>query len=77
MGDVVILTEDATEIASGKEDGSRAIVALYARLFAKMGGDYVDFGRLGADEADARLFPAIHSASSGAEVAVFEVGIRR
>ena len=52
-------------------------MALYARLFAEMGGDGVDFGRLGADEADARLLPAIHSASSGAEVAVLEVGIRR
>ena len=50
-------------------------MALYAGFFAEMGCYGINLGGLGADEADACLFPAIHSAASRAEVAVPEVGI--
>lgn len=73
--DVVVLAEDAAEVASREEDGARAVVALYARLLAEMGRYDIDLGGLGADEADACLFPAIHSAASRAEVAVSQVGV--
>ena len=75
VGDVVVLAEDAAEVAPREEDGARAVVALYAGLFAEMGRYDVDLGGLGADEADAGCFPAVHSAASRAEVAVPEVGI--
>ena len=71
----MVLAEDAAEVASREEDGARAVVALYARLFAEMGGDDVDFGGLGADEADACRLPAIDSAPSRAEVAVLQMGV--
>ncbi len=47
--DVVVLAEDAAEVASRKEDGAGTVVALYAGLFAEMGGYDIDFGGLGAD----------------------------
>ena len=50
-------------------------MALYAWLFAEMGGYDIDFGGLGADEADARCFVAIYTATSWAEVIVPEVSI--
>lgn len=73
--DVVVLAEDAVEVAAGEEDGPGAVVPLYAGLLAEMGRDDVDFGGFGADEADAGLFPAVHSAASRAEVAVAKVGV--
>ena len=51
------------------------VVALYAWLLAEMRGDDIDFGGLGADEAEACFFVPIDSAESWAEVAVPEVGI--
>ena len=50
-------------------------MALYAWLFAEMGGYDVDFGRLGADEAEACFLIAVDPAKSWAEVAVPEVCI--
>lgn len=50
-------------------------MALYIWLFAETGGDDINFGGLGADEADAGFFPTIYSVSSRAEVAVLEVGM--
>ena len=75
--DVVVLAEHAAEVASRKEDGAGAVVALYAGFLAEVGGDDIDFGGLGADEAEACFFIAIDSAQSWAEVAVAEVGIGR
>ena len=75
MCDVVVLAEHAAEVASGKEDGARAVVALNAGLLAEMGSYNIDLGGLGADEADASPFPAVDAAASRAEVAVTQVGI--
>ena len=50
-------------------------MALNARFLAEVGGDHIDFCRLGADEADARLFVAVYATAAGAEVAVFEMGV--
>lgn len=75
MRDVVVLAEDAAEAASGEEDGAGAMVALDAGLFAEMGGDDIDLGGLGADQAEAGLFIAVDSAKPWAEVAVAEVGM--
>ena len=75
MRDVVVLAEDAAEVASGKEDGARAVVALDAGFLAKVGGYDIDLGCLGADEADAGSFPAVDAAASRAEVAIAQVGI--
>ena len=75
MRDVVVLAEDAAEVASGKEDGARAVVALDAGFLAKVGGYDIDLGGLGADEADTGPFPAVDAAASGAEVAIAQVGI--
>ena len=75
MRDVVVLAEDAAEVASREENGAGAVVALYAWLFAKVRGDDVDFGCLGANEANACSFPAIDSAASRAQVAVAEVSV--
>ena len=72
---VVVLAEDAAEVASGEEDGAGAVVPLYAGFFAEMGRDDVDLCGLGADEADACCFPAVHSAASRAEIAVSEVSV--
>ena len=74
---VVVLAEDAAEVAAREEDGARAIVALDARLLAEVGGDDVDRGGAGADEAEARRLPAVDAAASRAEVAVPEVGVGR
>ena len=74
---VVVLAEDAAEVAAREEDGPRAAVALDARLLAEMGGDDVDGGGAGADEAEARRLPAVDAAASRAEVAVPEVGVGR
>ena len=74
MCDVVVLAEDAAEVASREEDGARAMVALDAGLFAEMGGYDVDFGAFGGDQAEAGLLIAVDSAKPRAEVAVAEVG---
>ena len=71
----MVLAEDAAEVAAGEEDGPGAVVALNARFLAEVGGDHIDFCRLGADEADARLFIAVYATAAGAEVAVFEMGV--
>ena len=75
MRNVVVLAEDATEVAPGEEDRPGAIVPLYAGFFAEMRSYDVDFGGLRANEADARLFVAVHIAATGAEVAVSEVSV--
>ena len=75
MCNVVVLAEDAAEVASGKEDGAGAVMALDAGLFAEMGSYDIDLGGLGTDEADAGSFPAVDSAAPRAEVAVAQVGI--
>lgn len=73
--DVVVLAEDAAEVAAGEEHGAGAMVALDAGLLAEVGGDDVDFGGRGADEAEAGFFIPIDSALARAEVAMFEMGI--
>ena len=91
---IVVLAEDAAEVAAREEDGARAIVALDAGLyvipttsstdeqykeltsalslltFTKVGSDHIDLHRLRPDQADSSLLISIHSAQSGAEIAI-------
>lgn len=71
----MVMAEHAAEVTSREEDRAGTIVTLYAWLFAKIEGYDIDFGGLGADEADAGCFPGIHSAASWAKIAISEVGI--
>ncbi len=74
VGDVVVLAEDAAQVAHAEEDGAAAVVALDAGLLAEVGGDDVDLGLL-ADEAHARGLVAVDAAETGAQVAVAQVGV--
>lgn len=75
VGDVVVLAEDAAQVAAAEEDGAAAVVALQARLLAEVRGDGVHLDRLGADQADAGCFPPVDVAFARAEVAFGEVGV--
>lgn len=69
-----ILTEHASQIASGEEDRPGTIAALYRRLLAKVRRNSVhDYVR--ADQACAGLFEAIDSAETGAEIAVAQMPV--
>jgi hypothetical protein len=46
MRDVVVLAKDTAQIAHAEEDGAAAVVALDARLLAKVRGDDIDLGLL-------------------------------
>lgn len=77
VGDVVVLAEDAAQVAHAEEDGAAAVVALHAGLLAKVRRDDVHLGRLGADQAHARRLVAVDAAPARAQVAVAQVRVRR
>lgn len=72
---IVVLAEDAAEIAAGEEDAAAAIVALDARLFAEMRRDGVH-DDVGPDQAGSRPFEPVDTAEARAKVAVPEVRVR-
>ena len=73
--DVVVLAENAAQVAAGEEDSTATIVALDAWLLAKVRRDRADLD-VRSDEAYACCFVPIHAAHSRAKVAVAEVGVR-
>ena len=72
--DVVVLTEDATQVAAAEENAAGAIVACDARLFAKVRSDDI-YLHIGTNEAVASFLVAIDGAETRAEVAVAQVGV--
>ena len=73
---IPVLAEHAAEITTGEENGPAAVVALDAGFFAEVGGECVDGGGGGGDEAPACFLVAVCGAEARAEVAVLEVGVR-
>jgi len=72
---IVVLAKHASQVATREEDAAAAVVALQARLLAKVRRDGVDGYVGGGDQACARRFVAVHAAKARAEVAVAEVGV--
>lgn len=69
MCNVVVLAEDASEVAAGEEDAAASIVALKTRLFTKMRRHRVhDY--IGSYQAGPSSLESVDSAKSRAEVAV-------
>ena len=75
MRDVVVLAEDAAQVAAAEENTAGPIVTLDAGLFAKVRADDVYFDGGCADEAVAGRLVAVDGAEARAEVAVAEVGV--
>lgn len=70
VGNVVVLAEDAAEVAHAEEDGAGTVVSLDARFLAEVRGDSVDLDRFCTDQADPGGLIAVYGAQTGAEVAV-------
>lgn len=73
---LLVLTEDAAQIASGEEDTARPIMALETRLLSKVRCNGIDLHRLGSDQAHARLLIPIHTAHARTKVALAKVRVR-
>ena len=74
MRDIVVLAKDTPQVTAGEEDAAAPVVALEARLFAKMRRDGVD-DDIGADQAGSALFEAVYAAEARAEIAVAEMSV--
>lgn len=68
MRDVVVLTEYASQIATGKKHGAGTIVALNTGFFASMRRDCVDFDAGRADQAHSCGLVAVYIAEARAEI---------
>lgn len=75
MADIMVLAEHTAEVAAAEEDGSRAMVALNTRLLAKVRGNGADAHSVALDETGASALEAIHTTTTGAEIAVREVSV--
>ena len=74
LADIVVLAEDAGEVAAGEEDGAGARAAYEGRLLPEMGRIAVDPG-LPANPAKAALIlKAVDFAAAGADVARLQAG---
>lgn len=74
MGDVVVLAKCTSQITPGEEDGTTTVMALYARLLAKVRRNNVHLDIL-SDQTHARSLIAVDAAESRAEIAIPQVRI--
>jgi len=74
LADIVVLAEDAGQIAAGKEDGARAVATNEGRLFAEVRGKAGHSGP-SPGTAEAAFIPqAVHAAAPGADLAGRQAG---
>ena len=69
MRNIVVLAEDAAQIAAGKEDRATTIMALETWLLAEVWRDCID-DYICANEAGPAFLEAIDAAEPRAEVAI-------
>ena len=70
MRNIMVLTEDTSQIASAKEDRAGSVVSLKTRLFSEVGSYRTNFHRLGSDQAMTRRFISIDVAQARAQIAL-------
>ena len=70
MGNVMVLAEDASQIATREEYATAPVMTLYAGLFTKMRADHIHFDLFGAYEAIAGLLVPIDAAKTWTKIAV-------
>jgi hypothetical protein len=75
MGNVMVLTEDASQIATREENTATSVVALYARLLAEVRANDIHFDAFGANEAVASPLMAIHATEPWAQIAMAQMSI--
>lgn len=77
MRNVMVLTEDASQIATRKEHGAGPVISLDAGFFASMGRDCVDFDGGSTDQTDTGSLVAVYVAEARAKVALAQVSVSR
>jgi hypothetical protein len=75
MSNVMVLTEDASQIATREENAPASVVTLYAGLLAEVRADDIHFDGFGADEAIASPLVAIHITKARAKIAMAQMSI--
>jgi len=75
LADLVVLAEDAAQVAAREEDRPRSGPAAQGRLLALVRTEGSDAGEE-AGSAEAQMLAAIHAAMPGAQVARFQVAAR-
>jgi hypothetical protein len=71
-----VLTEDTAKVAVGEEDGARSLTAHQRHLLPKMGMITVNHWLERSLTESLHTFFSIYPALPGAELAIFEIGIR-
>jgi len=75
MRNIMVLTEDASQVATRKENTPTSVVALYAGLLAKVRDNDIHFDRFGSDEAVASPLIAIYRTEPGTQIAMAQMSI--
>lgn len=75
MGNVMVLAEDASQVATREENAAASVMTLYAGLLAEVRADDVHFDRFGAYEAVASPLIAIHSTTTRTKIAMVQMSI--
>ena len=75
MSNVMVLTENTSEITAREKHAPTSIMTLYARLFTKMRANDVHLDSLGADEAIPGLFISIDTTQTWTKITVSQMSV--